>query len=603
MNHEMVVSGEVTLAVYRWGDPARPTLVLVHGYPDTAAMWRPVAELLADRYHVVAYDVRGAGSSSAPAATAAYRLDRLVEDLAAVVDHASPDGPIHLVGHDWGSILGWEAVSTERLAGRISSYTSVYAPGLDHAAHWARHRLRHPTPRHVKQLADQQLRSWYVAAFQLPGAALGWRAFGSHWPGFQHRVEKVAPSADYPAPTAPADGARGVALYRANFATRLARPAHRHTAVPVQVIVPLHDHYVSPALSHGLERWAPRLWRSEIDAGHWVPRTHPELVARWISEFVDHIDGGPESPRLKRSRAPAPQAIKARRVTFDWTATPLHWVPGDAFTTHVINVLHLLLPAGEKWFCDVFRHALPEIRDDHLRDQVKGFIGQESVHARAHATVLDRLAVDGLDTRQYTSKIDWLFARVLGEHPLGAHPPLRLLRRQWLVFRLAIIAAVEHCTSVLGWWALSASDALDQAGADPTMLDLLRWHGAEEVEHRAVAFDLFEHLRGGYVRRAVAMAGVLPILVSLWMAGTRYLMRHDPTVAPTDTASLRRFVTVARTGRLPSVAYLARAVPPYLRPGFHPSRHASTEAALAYLARSPAANQHATVGNQEIVGR
>lgn len=595
--HEPVVSGAVTLAVYQWGDPVLPTVVLVHGYPDTAAMWRPMAELLSWRFHVVAYDVRGAGSSSAPEATAGYRLDRLVEDLAAVIDHVSPDAPVHLVGHDWGSIQGWEAVTTETMAERIASFTSLYAPGLDHAAHWARQRLRRPTPRHVQQLMDQQLRSWYVAALHLPGAGLVWRAFGPLWPGFQQRVEKVALSPDYPAATVTADGARGVALYRANFTRRVAHPGHRHTAVPVQVIVPMHDHYVSPALSHGLERWAPRLWRCEISAGHWVPRTHPEIVAGWIGEFVDHIEGGPESPRLRQSRVEAvaapvvPQVIRARRAAFDWSTTPLHWVPDDAFTTHVINVLHLLLPAGEKWFCDVFRQALPDIRDDTLRDQVKGFVGQESVHARAHSSVLDRLATEGLDTREYTAKIDWLFERVLGEHPLGAHRRLRLLRRQWLVFRLAIIAAVEYCTSVLGWWAITGSDALDAAGANPTMLDLLRWHGAEEVEHRSVAFDLYQHMNGRYVRRMVAMAGVFPILVSLWMVGTRFLMHRDPTVEATDKASIRRYVKVGRTGRLPSAGYLARAVPPYLRPGFHPSGHASTEAALAYLARSPAARQ------------
>ncbi|MDQ1427755.1 MAG: uncharacterized protein QOK39_1231 [Acidimicrobiaceae bacterium] len=281
--------------------------------------------------------------------------------------------------------------------------------------------------------------------------------------------------------------------------------------------------------------------------------------------------------------------IKARRVVFDWKATPLHWVPDDPFTTHVINVLHLLLPAGEKWFCDVFREALPAITDDQLRDDVKGFVGQESLHSRAHAAVVVHMADDGLDTRSYTAKIDWLFERLLGSHPLGVHRGMWLLRRQWLSTRLAIIAAIEHCTSVLGWWAITSSEALDEAGADPTMLDLLRWHGAEEVEHRSVAFDLYQHLSGSYVRRVLAMIVVFPIILWLWMIGTAYLMRHDPAVAPADKASVRRFVKVSRSGRLPSAGYLVGAVPPFLRPGFHPESKASTEVALAYLARSPAA--------------
>jgi predicted metal-dependent hydrolase len=288
--------------------------------------------------------------------------------------------------------------------------------------------------------------------------------------------------------------------------------------------------------------------------------------------------------------------IKARRVRFDWEQTPLHWVPGDAFTTHVINVLHLLLPAGEKWFCDVYRQALPLVDDDRLREDVKGFIGQEAVHARAHSLVLDHLAAQGLDTTSYTARVDWMFEWLLGDHGIalsGGRGPL-WLRRYWLVVRLAMVAAIEHFTCVLGYWAISASGALDDAGADAMMLDLLRWHGAEEVEHRAVAFDLYRHLGGGYLRRIAAMFAVQQVIVGLWMAGTRYLIEHDPQAGPGDKASLRRFVRVSRrTGRLPTAGYLLGSVPRYLRPGHHPSREASTEEALAYLARSPAAQAYA----------
>jgi len=295
MDHEQVVSGTVTLAVYRWGDTGRPTVVLVHGYPDTAAMWRPVAELLADRYHVIAYDVRGAGSSSAPAGIEAYRLDRLVEDLAAVIDHVSPDGPIHLVGHDWGSIQGWEAVTTERLGPRIGSYTSIYAPGLDHAAEWARDRLRRPTPRHVKELLGQQLRSWYVVAFHLPGAAFGWRAFGPRWPGFQQRVEKVAPSADYPAATVTADG-RAVVGYVIGtrwsghgFAVEASRAMiallHAHVGVR-RIEAHIHSRHVAShrvAAHLGMRRTARRdgdgeeIWAGRVRSAE--PRPMPAKVA------------------------------------------------------------------------------------------------------------------------------------------------------------------------------------------------------------------------------------------------------------------------------------------------------------------------------------
>lgn len=49
--------------------------------------------------------------------------------------------------------------------------------------------------------------------------------------------------------------------------------------------------------------------------------------------------------------------ITPRRVSFDWHRTPLHWIPDEPTATHVINVLHLLLPAGERWFVKVFKEA------------------------------------------------------------------------------------------------------------------------------------------------------------------------------------------------------------------------------------------------------
>lgn len=281
--------------------------------------------------------------------------------------------------------------------------------------------------------------------------------------------------------------------------------------------------------------------------------------------------------------------IKPRRVKFDWEHTPRHWVPGDAFTTHVINVLHLLLPAGEKWFCDIYRQALPLVDNQPLREDIKGFIGQEAVHARAHSLVLDHLEAQGIDTAGYTARIDWMFERLLGDHGLTSP---KWLRRRWLVTRVAIVAAIEHYTCLLGYWGISASTGLDVAGADAVMLDLLRWHGAEEVEHRSVAFDVYQELSGNYLWRVATLGSVAPVIIGLWALGTCYLLAHDPAAGRGDRPSFRRYVRVSRrTGRLPRVGYLVRGGVRYLRPGFHPSQEASTEEALAYIAQSPAARR------------
>ena len=279
--------------------------------------------------------------------------------------------------------------------------------------------------------------------------------------------------------------------------------------------------------------------------------------------------------------------LRPRRVAFDWQDTPLHWVPGDPFSTHMINVLHLLLPAGERWFVDVYKQALPLIKDRRLREDVIGFIGQESVHAQAHSTVLDHLLAQGLDPAPYTEQMDWFFEHLLGDHTA---PPLA--SRWWLLERVAIIAAIEHYTAVLGKWVLDAR-GFDRHGADPTMVDLLRWHGAEEVEHRSVAFDVFQHLDGGYGRRLRTMSVVFPTMFWLWVRGVKFFMANDPELSPAQRKAaephIRDWVRAAKQELVPAPRDIFSAVPRYMRRRYHPTQEGSTAKALAYLASSPAA--------------
>ncbi|GAA0939781.1 metal-dependent hydrolase [Actinocorallia libanotica] len=276
--------------------------------------------------------------------------------------------------------------------------------------------------------------------------------------------------------------------------------------------------------------------------------------------------------------------LQARDVRFDWAALPLHWLPGQPMATHVINVLHLLLPEGERWFVRTFREALPLITDERLREEVLGFVGQEAVHAEAHQGVLDHLLAQGLDPRPYVAQSEFVFRRILGERP--ALSPAG--RREHLVERVAIIAAVEHFTAFLGDFVLNA-DGLERSGAEPVMLDLLRWHGAEEVEHRSVAYDLLRHLDPGYLRRVRSLFIVGPVLVHLWIRGARFLMAADPTLPAGAKPTWRGYAAAARRGVLPRLDRLARSASRYLSPGYHPSQEGSTRQAIAYLASSPAA--------------
>ncbi|MBY8883528.1 SDR family oxidoreductase [Streptomyces sp. PTM05] len=299
-----VVSAGVPLAVYEQGDAHRTTVLLVHGYPDTHRVWDDVADELARDHHVVRYDVRGAGASGRPQRRADYRLPLLAGDLFAVVDAVSPGEAVHVVAHDWGSIQSWEAVTEPGSGERIASYTSLSGPCLDHVALWIRHRLARPTPRHVGQLLTQAAHSWYITAFHLPALApAAWRlGLADRWGGVLRRIEGVTPRPGHPQSTLADDAVRGITLYRANMLPRLARPRQRPTDVPVQLITLTKDHYVSPALSEGLERWAPRLWRRTVPATHWSALLEKgTTVARMVREFTGHLDGEPAAPGLDRA--------------------------------------------------------------------------------------------------------------------------------------------------------------------------------------------------------------------------------------------------------------------------------------------------------------
>src|SRR4051812_22874975 len=119
MRHVTSADG-TRIAVYEYGEPTAPVLIAVHGYPDNATLWEPVATRLAEHFRVVTNDVRGAGESDEPRQRAAYGLERLEEDFTAVLDEVSPERPVQLLAHDWGSIQSWHFVTSERLTGRIA---------------------------------------------------------------------------------------------------------------------------------------------------------------------------------------------------------------------------------------------------------------------------------------------------------------------------------------------------------------------------------------------------------------------------------------------------------------------------------------------------
>ena len=284
-----VPAGDVSVALTEHGPsgPGRPTVVLVHGYPDRQETWARVVERLpCASWHVVTYDVRGAGASDVPATRAGYRTQRLVDDLVAVLDDVLDDGgAAHLVGHDWGSVQLWDAVAAEaadpRLRDRIASFTSISGPSLDHLALLG----RQPQDRR-RRLVRQGLRSWYVYAFQLPVLPdLAWRSCADRIGRAVAKREGLPP--DHWGPGLAADAEHGLELYRANVGRRTRRPNAFTTDIPVLVLHPRRDRFLTDVLLEDLDQRCTDLRVETVDAGHWVPVTHPDVVADLLVQHVD----------------------------------------------------------------------------------------------------------------------------------------------------------------------------------------------------------------------------------------------------------------------------------------------------------------------------
>jgi pimeloyl-ACP methyl ester carboxylesterase len=281
-----VRSGDVRLAVreHSPAGPGRPTVVLVHGYPDRQDTWNAlVPRLPLEDWHVVTYDVRGAGASDAPDGRAGYRIERLVDDLVAVLDSVSADRA-HLVGHDWGSVQLWDAVAAEatdeRLRGRLASFTSISGPSLDHLAWLSRHRRGREAA-----MLNQMLHSWYVYAFHVPVLPeLVWR---HAWPRLTWQLERRQglPQGHW-GPGLDVDAANGLNLYRANVLARMRAPRRWRTDVPVLVLRPTRDAFLTSVIEDGLEEFCSDVRVERLDAGHWVIVTQPERVAARLVEQV-----------------------------------------------------------------------------------------------------------------------------------------------------------------------------------------------------------------------------------------------------------------------------------------------------------------------------
>ncbi|KQD31862.1 metal-dependent hydrolase [Acinetobacter baumannii] len=278
--------------------------------------------------------------------------------------------------------------------------------------------------------------------------------------------------------------------------------------------------------------------------------------------------------------------------------TPVDWIPNQPFASYFINEINNILPAGEFWFCRLYNKVLPRIIDEKLKQDVQAFIRQEAMHANAHTSAnKEYLSARNIDIQRNLDIMNYLFTTALADKPFDKEVP-QFLQEQWDLFRLGVIATVEHMTCVLGKYALY-NKRWEELGADPEMVDLVKWHGSEEIEHRTVAFDLYRHLGGGYIPRYYLSLAVIVLVLGLWVDGAAHIMKQDPRFA--DAAKSRFFPAwvalewykISRKDNqvLPNPIWLIAQQIDYLMPWYDPVKEGSTEDAVSYLSQSPAAKR------------
>lgn len=252
-----------------------------------------------------------------------------------------------------------------------------------------------------------------------------------------------------------------------------------------------------------------------------------------------------------------------RKLDVDLSTLPRHWVAGNPAATAISNGLNMLFPHGERMFVRSVNYYLDRIEDPDLRAQVKAFFKQEGHHASAHEDFIAVLRDQGFEVDRFLDRFKqistWIERRM---------PP---------VLNLAGTAAAEHYTAILAEGAFSkgALDALH-----PTAQQLLAWHAAEEIEHKAVAFDVLQQVNPSYAVRIAGLAYATVMLGAFWAWATTMLLRQE-------RQGLRE--TLRQLGRLRERDPVLRRVfvagiRQYIRRNFHPRQNANEHLAAEWFA-------------------
>ena len=254
-----------------------------------------------------------------------------------------------------------------------------------------------------------------------------------------------------------------------------------------------------------------------------------------------------EKSYLNRPKA---TGITVRKLQFNPKAIRRHYFANSPVMSHMLTALSSTFPIGEQFFVHSVRNVRDKVKDEKLQAQITAFIGQEAMHSKAHAEFNDAWRSDDYNLDRFQA---WLARK--NEYVKNLHPKIQL----------AITCAFEHFTALLGGYILRHPEVL--ATLDEDAVKLWVWHAIEEIEHRAVAFDVYQAVYGDDKIRRMIMRSVTTGFASLtFYSATRLFLQDKAKSLPKVGGNIFGLYLLGKMFIQLLPEYLS-----YFKADFHPS--------------------------------
>jgi predicted metal-dependent hydrolase len=261
---------------------------------------------------------------------------------------------------------------------------------------------------------------------------------------------------------------------------------------------------------------------------------------------------------VAKATTPADLRITPRDLRFGRGANIRRWwLNDDPVATAFYNALSVTFPKGEGFFVDSVRN-FREGTSPRLHGEIQAFIKQEVIHTREHVAFNRHVTDQGYDVAPLERDLDRALSLTKGKPPIAS---------------LAATMALEHFTAMLAHELIANPKHL--AGGDEQASALWKWHAAEEIEHKGVAYDTWLHATKDWSRwqrwkvKAIVMIATTLKFFQGRRRGMIELLRQDGLTGPKIWARMAWYA-FGNPGMARKIlgAWIA-----FFLPGFHPWNH------------------------------